>query len=29
MRVGEEVIGIVELSPEPRTKQRFKETIWV
>ena len=28
MRVGEEVIGIVELSPEPRTKQRFKETIW-
>ena len=28
MRVGEEVVGIVELNPEPRTKQRFKETIW-
>ena len=28
MRVGEEVVGKVELNPEPRTKQRFKETIW-
>ena len=28
MSVGEEVVGIVELNPEPRTKQSFKETIW-